>query len=488
MNLIAETDAVTCGVASINVFASEYAPGTKPSSAQRMSHRKPVPRAVSVSSDSETSSSHSSADRKVKRYTLTDRPVSLSLDQDPPLLSSDRTSISNDTMNETPLSATMRSAAAAYYDRERREYRRQQEEHPQTTREYRPYQPGQYLAPIITGETLQLDDIVGAHSQESTEDSFHDPTTPIAKPLQLQYDLSTQPDTTFHHQPPYDQQQELHQPPPSSDHHSQSGSEYYGSQASSTTHGYTPVGGAESMLVGSEIDHFQHDAEAAYSSGTAYSTSPYRPPRSRSPTPAVDDEDYYIVGNESVHYTGAFGDPEKVLLQEQFINYPIHGEYLAPGHPQHHSIIYDPEPPTPTSNHTSLPETPLDTQHFGPAPSGRVIRRHKTKKRVPLTNGNLVVNLDVPPRLVLPRRMPEMMQTRYTAVTCDPDEFEKNGFFLRQNERGRRTELLIMITMYNVSDVPHSFELDFELTNGCFVVVVGHRKMRCYFVGRCMAL
>jgi len=47
--------------------------------------------------------------------------------------------------------------------------------------------------------------------------------------------------------------------------------------------------------------------------------------------------------------------------------------------------------------------------------------------------------------------MQEMMQTRYTAVTCDPDEFEKNGFFLRQNERGRRTELLIMITMYNVS-------------------------------------
>ncbi|KXN90875.1 Chitin synthase 3 [Leucoagaricus sp. SymC.cos] len=230
-------------------------------------------------------------------------------------------------------------------------------------------------------------------------------------------------------------------------------SEYYHSQPSSTVHGYSPVHGAEVTLAGSEVDHFQHDAEAAYSSGIAYSTSPYRLPRSRSPTPAADDEDYYVVGSESVHYTGAFEDPEKALLHEQFATYPIHGEYLAPEHPRHHTILYDPEPPTPTSNHTSLPETPLDTQHFGPAPSGRVVRRHKTKKRVPLTNGNLVVKLGVPPRLVLPRRMPEMMETRYTAVTCDPDDFEKNGFFLRQNESGRRTELLIMITMYNEDEV-----------------------------------
>ncbi|EKM80571.1 hypothetical protein AGABI1DRAFT_70953 [Agaricus bisporus var. burnettii JB137-S8] len=211
------------------------------------------------------------------------------------------------------------------------------------------------------------------------------------------------------------------------------------------------------MLVGSDIDHFQHDAEAAvYTSGTVYSTtttstSPYRHPRrSRSPTPAVDDEDYYIVGSESIHYTGVHDDPEKGLFQDQ---YP---DYFHPGHETTTTttILYDPQPPTPTSQQTSLPETPLDTQHFGPAPSGRAIRRHKTKKRVVLTNGNLVVNLEVPPRLVLPRRgMGEMMKTRYMAVTCDPDEFERNGFFLRQNESGRRTELLIMITMYNEDEV-----------------------------------
>ncbi|KAF8514223.1 glycosyltransferase family 2 protein [Hysterangium stoloniferum] len=99
-------------------------------------------------------------------------------------------------------------------------------------------------------------------------------------------------------------------------------------------------------------------------------------------------------------------------------------------------------------------EDPPDTKHFGPAPIGRITRRHKTKKRVFLTEGNLVDHLDVPTQLVLPRKgEPEMMQTRYTAVTCDPDDFERKRFFLRQNVYGRTTELLICITMYNEDEI-----------------------------------
>ncbi|KAG8735989.1 hypothetical protein FRC10_009939 [Ceratobasidium sp. 414] len=97
---------------------------------------------------------------------------------------------------------------------------------------------------------------------------------------------------------------------------------------------------------------------------------------------------------------------------------------------------------------------PSDTQHFGPAPEGRMKRRDKTKKRVPLTAGNLVVTLDIPERLVLPKRgSEEMTSTRYTAVTCDPDDFEANHFSLRQNLYGRTTELFIAITMYNEDEV-----------------------------------
>ena len=62
-------------------------------------------------------------------------------------------------------------------------------------------------------------------------------------------------------------------------------------------------------------------------------------------------------------------------------------------------------------------EPPMDTKHFGPAPAGRVLRRHKTKKRVPLTEGNLVTHIDVPTQLVLPRKgEPEMMQTRCVCI------------------------------------------------------------------------
>ena len=191
------------------------------------------------------------------------------------------------------------------------------------------------------------------------------------------------------------------------------------------------------------MDSFQYDPER-YGS---YPQSEYMSQAmSRSPTPgesneyhAIDEKDTsefmeQLDGSNNDDGLGYINDPEKMLT-------PI--------------------------------EPPLNTKHFGPAPTGRIIRRHKTKKRVPLTEGNLVTHIDVPTQLVLPRKgEPEMMQTRcvyrpwtfrtrkpymihfnarYTAVTSDPDDFENQRFFLRQNIYGRTTELFICITMYNVS-------------------------------------
>lgn len=284
---------------------------------------------------------------------------------------------------------------------------------------YTPYQPGQHLAPIITGETLQLDQ-PPAPSSNGHGDPFYDPTTPISQfaPPPL----------------PIPQQEYLY------------AQDHYAPQYETET---------QPLPAGADIDHFSHDTEA-YASGN-YSRATYRPPRSRSPTPAVDDEDYYLVNDESIHYTGHLDrqgsvDPEKDVVDQRFSSYGM-PYYTEEGYlPNGQKIVYDPEPETPTSTLYSLPpETPLETRHFGPAPSGRIVRRHKTKRRVQLTNGNLVVDLDVPPKLVLPYRgEPETLKTRYTAITCDPDDFEKKGFFLRQNEMGRRTELFIVITMYNV--------------------------------------
>lgn len=298
--------------------------------------------------------------------------------------------------------------------------------HTQRSREYKPYQPGQYLTPIITGETLKLESEQAPSTTHS--DPFYDPTTPRSSgptPLAVP-------------------------------------SEYYYGQFEeyepSSNHSYvSPSYAHESLPAGSEIDHFNYDTEA-YASGN-YSRASYRPPRSRSPTPAVDDEDYLIVGDNSVHYTGYPDGNYGYDAEKEAKDSPYYAErgYLPNGQ----TVVYDPEPETPTSTLYSLPpETPLETRHFGPAPAGRIHRRHKTKRRVQLTNGNLVVDLEVPPKLVLPRRgEPENMKTRYTAVTCDPNDFEKKGFFLRQNESGRRTELFIVITMYNVSCFYHSQSL-----------------------------
>ncbi|KAJ7188329.1 glycosyltransferase family 2 protein [Mycena filopes] len=256
--------------------------------------------------------------------------------------------------------------------------------------EYRPYQPGQYLAPIMTGETLNLEDESQTSADIVVANPFSDPHAPQHPALYYEHEYV----------PPFYEPDEL------------------------------PAG---------HVDHFQHDAEA-YASGN-YTRASYRPPRSRSPTPAGDDEDYQIGDDESVYHTGypSIQDPEKGAY-----GYAdgLHGAYASM-----HS--YDSQPFSTLSGE----ETPLETRHFGPAPAGRVLRRNKSKKRVRLTNGNLVVELEVPPKLVLPRRgEPETMKTRYTAVTCDPDEFEKN-FSLRQNLTGRRTELFIVITMFNEDEV-----------------------------------
>ncbi|KAF5316916.1 hypothetical protein D9611_003857 [Ephemerocybe angulata] len=405
------------------------------------SKRKPVPRPQTPQDEQPLASPmNPPLDPTVQRYSLTD----------PPVLPSIRTSSPNgsnadditraidrlldghppDTHPNVQRQPTLRTVQQSstitqppplhYNDRDSQ---------PQMS--YRPYQPGQYLAPIMTGETLQIDGTASpatrtapslySSAQSQLHDPFHDPSTP----LQSVSDLS----------------------------HNDQGF-YAPSHVSSTSYPSYDSGGT--LYAGAPVDHFSHDTEA-YTTGH-YSPASRRIPRSRSPTPfGNDDEDYFLVGNESFQgrTSGYEADPEKAAIQELY-GQQNGGEYArSSGYgSDYHNVVFDPEPETPRSTQFSLPETPLETRHFGPAPTGRVLRRHKTKKRVQLTNGNLVVDLKVPPKLVLPRKgEPETMHTRYTAVTCDPDEFEKKGFFLRQNETGRRTELFIVITMYNEDEV-----------------------------------
>ncbi|RMZ92710.1 hypothetical protein DV736_g9, partial [Chaetothyriales sp. CBS 134916] len=101
--------------------------------------------------------------------------------------------------------------------------------------------------------------------------------------------------------------------------------------------------------------------------------------------------------------------------------------------------------------------------HLGPAPEGRQDRRgmraaRMSKKEVRLINGELIYECKIPTILhsFLPRRDErEFTHMRYTAVTCDPDDFVVQGYQLRQNIGAtmRETELFICITMYNENEI-----------------------------------
>ncbi|KAL1946121.1 hypothetical protein VTO73DRAFT_15248 [Trametes versicolor] len=84
----------------------------------------------------------------------------------------------------------------------------------------------------------------------------------------------------------------------------------------------------------------------------------------------------------------------------------------------------------------------------------RVPRRYKTIKKVELFHGNFVLDSAVPTKLLSMCQQKddrEFTHMRYSAATCDPNDFKDDGFTLRQvhYDPPRRTELFIVMTMYN---------------------------------------
>ncbi|CAG8617882.1 40079_t:CDS:2, partial [Gigaspora margarita] len=75
----------------------------------------------------------------------------------------------------------------------------------------------------------------------------------------------------------------------------------------------------------------------------------------------------------------------------------------------------------------------------------------KFRSRVPLKDGNLVLNSPVPDGVLKDAKITgdEFEQIRYTAITCDPDNFKNEKYLIRQYIDKRETEILIVITLYN---------------------------------------
>jgi chitin synthase len=117
-------------------------------------------------------------------------------------------------------------------------------------------------------------------------------------------------------------------------------------------------------------------------------------------------------------------------------------------------------------------------ERYGPAPEGKQERRgvrapQMSKREVQLINGELVLECKIPTILYsfLPRRDEiEFTHMRYTAVTCDPDDFVDRGYKLRQQigRTAREIELFICITMYNEN------EYDFTRTMHAVMKNISH--------------
>ncbi|KAH9938331.1 glycosyltransferase family 2 protein [Fomitopsis serialis] len=87
----------------------------------------------------------------------------------------------------------------------------------------------------------------------------------------------------------------------------------------------------------------------------------------------------------------------------------------------------------------------------------QTIKRGVTRK-VKLTKGNFIAEYPVPspvysaiePKWLGMSKSTEFSHMRYTAATCDPDDFsEASGYSLRTKMYNRQTELLIAVTSYN---------------------------------------
>lgn len=101
--------------------------------------------------------------------------------------------------------------------------------------------------------------------------------------------------------------------------------------------------------------------------------------------------------------------------------------------------------PSPMMSHRSVQGTPYVAR--------KPVTRSHTTKQIPLFQGNFVLDCPVPTRLMeaSARKDKEFSTMRYSAVTCDPNDFEANQYTLTPRLMNRETELFIVMTMYNVS-------------------------------------
>ncbi|KDN53138.1 glycosyltransferase family 2 protein [Tilletiaria anomala UBC 951] len=253
------------------------------------------------------------------------------------------------------------------------------------------------------------------------------------------------------------------------DHHdgAQRGHEYYESRSGSAgmyNNGYAASSNGGHGPSGGSMDHSSATMVGGHSNPANHGR---QPSASGNPFYAQGDDPSYassFTHGPPAEYAAGYDDEAKMPLTEEKFGpspgYPPSAPYGMPD-PSNFAV------PMLQYGQTSTAFSGLSGGELGPDDSASQVawaRRQQGPKRgltrkVKLTKGNWIVEHRVPtaiknsiePKWAQGSRSTEFTHMRYTAATCDPDEFTlENGWSLRANSQYHRdTELLIAITYYN---------------------------------------
>lgn len=183
--------------------------------------------------------------------------------------------------------------------------------------------------------------------------------------------------------------------------------------------------------------------------------------------------DYNYATNTNPNFSQAFVPHVYDDEEEQEFDQRIQYNEFEGDHYDLNTVQFpEPEPsiaPPPTESLVEVPESPFGDEpvEFPPPPEEEEVREEKPKIGIASgLNGHLV--LDCPVATELLTKFPdyrasekdgglsrEFSYMRYTAVTCGPSNFYRDGYILRpvHYPMPRQTEMMIVITMYNEDDL-----------------------------------
>jgi chitin synthase len=183
--------------------------------------------------------------------------------------------------------------------------------------------------------------------------------------------------------------------------------------------------------------HSQWDSKSARSYNSQYASSQAHLNPNGYNDPAPYGQQQYemsqVTLNNNNSHPPAYGQPSQAQPE-----YPP-GHHHPPGPPQR-GVQFAPGMPPMRGNSTS--------SNSGYSAAREQMMRRRSVRQVELQQGNLVLDMPVPASIVPAGAKAEEQTTlRYTAATCDPDEFMRRKYTVRPYLYGRQTELFIVMTM-----------------------------------------